>query len=228
LDYAIVVFSRDPDSGYLDYMTRIDGGYGQWQPTRMVLSPDGTSLYALSRWSVLVLARDSATSLLTFVEEQSVLAFGSLTALGISGGGEFVYACGTNASTSGIAVFGRDSVSGQLNLVQFVADGDGDALGLRLPQDIVVMARSVLVSSAEGSIAVFDRDPESGVLSFVEANFDGNGGVPELSSPYSLCASRDGRSVYFGGSHQVHVFSMILFSDNFEGGSYSAWSLVVP
>jgi len=225
---AIAVFSRDPESGLLTYMTAT--GQFPWEPRKMLLSPDGSNLYVLSWWKILVFERDGESGLLSLVEIEAVPSFGgiNLSSVDMSRSGEFLYVAGFFSGTGLIATFARDPISGELGLVQVISDADDGALGLHRPRDIVVAGPSVLVSSGEGSVAVFDRDPETGSLTFVEANFHGDGGLPELTAPFSLCLSPDGQNVYLGGSSEVQVFSLTLFADGFENGSTSLWSSAEP
>jgi len=99
----------------------------------------------------------------------------------------YVYVLGYDDDA--IAVFERDTVSGELTFVQVVRDNIGSVDGLGGP---IAMAISddgeqlYAVGQLDNAVAVFDRDPATGLLTYLQNRRNGQDNVVNLSSPQDL------------------------------------------
>ena len=128
--------------------------------------------------------------------------------------GEAVYV-GTDFDDS-VAVFSRDTGTGELSFVEFEQDGVDDAGdaggtvdGLNSVEDVAVSGDDGNVyatGSFDSAVAVFDRDTATEELSFSEVernNVDDpgdlGGTVSGLGSPREMALSADDRNLYIAG-----------------------------
>ena len=217
VDNALVVFSRNADSGQLTYLTTYrddDGGLENLAGLRALnVSPDGRYLYAAAFEGVSVFSRDPVDGALTLleVEENNVtdtqsgdpveglagpisIAMDPPIKSPVSKGGQHLYVAAYDDDA--IAVFERDSASGLLTFIESIADtgcanGPGDN-GLCGVSSVVVSADGAQLYATgrrDGTLAVFDRDTDSGTLTLVEVHNGVNGAV-------AVAVSADGLSVY--------------------------------
>ncbi len=118
----------------------------------------------------------------------------------VSPSGSHVYA--TGVYDDAVAVFGRDSATGELTFVQVVRDGVGGVDGLNGANSVAMSPDGGFVYAAgyfDNALAVFSRDAITGELSFVEVVRDGVDGVDGLGYGCSVTVSPDGSHVYATG-----------------------------
>ncbi len=135
---AVVVFSRDPVSGKLDFLERqvngVGGVAGLGGPWGIDVSADGKNVYVAGADSALaVFSRNPTTGALTFVEAQQngiggVAGLGGARGVDVSADGNSVYVTGN--SDSALAVFSRNPTTGALTFVEMQKDGVGGVDGL--------------------------------------------------------------------------------------------------
>ncbi|MGE4191225.1 MAG: beta-propeller fold lactonase family protein [Thermoanaerobaculia bacterium] len=150
IDDAVAVFSRNATTGGLTYVEVKKDGQGGVDgldgARALALSGDGKHLYAVGAVdnAIAVFSRNGTTGGLTFVEAQVDGVGGADGLAGASGvrvsaDGEHVYV--TGESSSAIAVFARDAVTGALTPLSPAVDGVdgveglGGAFGLALSPD---------------------------------------------------------------------------------------------
>jgi 6-phosphogluconolactonase (cycloisomerase 2 family) len=206
--------------------------YGQAAPIEgmeelesVTVSPDGRHVYtaAISSSSLAVFRRDDATGQLRFVEalfdgqldgqENLIDGLGGAYAVTVSPDGNHVYVAASGLGDT-LTVFSRDTVSGQLTLIETLRDGQVDGQGN--PVDGLNNADSV-AQSPDGlhlyvaalndhAVSVFGRNPATGQLAFVEALFlgqtDGQGNpIDALGWAREVTVSPDGSHVYVAAQH---------------------------
>lgn len=209
---AIVVFARNPATGALTFVEAERGGLDTPDqpdfPKAVTVSPDGNHVYVVTEWegALVVYARDSSTGELTYIEEHldgvaGVEGLAAAMALTVSANGEQVYVAG--AGDSAIAVFNRDTGTGQLTFSMAIVDGVGGVDGLAGAFDVALSPDNAYLYAAgslDSAIAIFSRDPGSGALTYV-------GAQTGVSGPQSLAISGDGAYMYAIVSEGVSVFS---------------------
>lgn len=179
-----------------------DGLYGV---VGVTVSPDGRHVYsAAGLWdnSIAVFGRDSATGALTFIEsltdgEDGVDGLFMANAVAVSPDGNHLYAAGYGDDA--VALFDRDSTTGQLNYVQAYKDGNDSIDGLDGALAIAITANGTHVYIAgyrDNAVAVFGRNTDTGALTFVEMQQDGAGGVDGLGGVRAVTLSPDEKQLY--------------------------------
>lgn len=189
----------------------------------MAFSADGRYLYISSSTdnAVAVFARDTTTGALSF--QQSVVngqgPVSGLKApgqLALSTDGRYLYvaAGGSNAVT----VFQRDGSTGELSIVQTLAEGNQDALGNTVAGlgGAYAIARnpdgSQIYAAGEtgNTLAVLNRNALSGRLTFADALTNNRNGVDGLDAVLDLAVSPDGQFLYTAATNEskVGVFSI--------------------
>lgn len=178
---------------------------------------------------------------LTFVEAESLAGLRA-PLFGASGGavspdGAHVYVTGRD--DDGLAIFSRNTVTGELELIVAIFDGDDFGDG---PIDGLNGAESVAVSPdgehvyvagfADSGLAVFSRDndelsPTFGLLDFVEVHLDDSvltGDVAGLLGASAVVLSPDGAHVYVAGTFDD---SIVVFSRDSGTGALTVVGTVV-
>ena len=173
---AVVVFSRDPASGKLDFLERqvngVGGVAGLGGAWGVHVSADGKNVYVAGANSALaVFSRNPTTGALTFMEAQQngiggVAGLGGARGVGVSADGKNVYVAGYGDSA--LAVFNRNPTTGALSFLEMHKQGVGAVAGLASPEGLRASAdgHHVYVASYDG-IAVFTRNLTTGALTFV-------------------------------------------------------------
>jgi 6-phosphogluconolactonase (cycloisomerase 2 family) len=218
-DSALVVFSRDPASGALTYLSHLPAT-GAWQdplkePEALALSADATSLYVASNYSdSLVLFRcDPASGKPDYSQVRSnIFDMRGPGGSAVSPGGERLYVTGNDDDT--LLVFNRLS-SGALTF----ADSEYSRDGLDEPRDVVVSSTGefVYVAAHGGdSILRFHWDTTNQWLEYQSTYTDGVGGVDGLDGPQALTISPDGLHLYVASEIEGAV---TLFSRNTSTGA---------
>jgi 6-phosphogluconolactonase (cycloisomerase 2 family) len=151
-------------------------------------------VYVAGFWddAVNVFRRDEATGGLTFVEfhQDGVAGVDGLNAaqsIALSPDGDFVYVTGRD--DDGLAVFGRNSETGQLTFVESIHDGADGVDGLAGIHSVTVSpdGRHLYTASLiDDAVAVFDRDKATGHLTYVEMLKDNVNGVDGLDQASSV------------------------------------------
>jgi len=170
----------------------------------VALSPDGAHAYATGAAddAVAVFRRDVATGQLTFLQVVKdgvggVNGLDGASAVLVSPDGSHVYVTGTNDDA--VAVFRRETLTGQLTFVQMLKDGIGLVDGLNGASAVTMDSdgRSVYVTGSEDdAVVVFHRNASTGELAFMQLLKDGQGGVDGLDSASAVAVSPDARHVY--------------------------------
>ena len=198
---SIVQFNRDPATGLLTSVGSFtqDVGYSLENPSRVIVSPDGQSVYISSRGStVWVASRDLSTGTLSFVEGHSEYGIlDGVNGLAVSPDGNWLYAAAQDANA--LVVFSRDQSTGLLTLIESAVDGLEGVDGLAGATDVAVSpdgANVYVASKIDDAVAVFGVDEDTGLPVFVEAHFDGACDVTGLGGANSVIVSGDGEFVY--------------------------------
>lgn len=122
--------------------------------------------------------------------------------------GQHVYVTGTTGSGDALLVFERNTMTGELGLLQTLnnhepaSGGAGEVDGLAGGADVLVSPDGVHVYVAgrsDDAVAVFERDMGTGELSFVDVIRDGVGAVDGLAGARSLAMDAAGRHLYVAG-----------------------------
>lgn len=192
-----------------------DGSFGLDGPQSLATSPDGAFVYVASIVgdSVTVLARDSGTGALSFVERKQdnvggVDGLDGASAVALSPDGAHVYA--TGLMDNSVAVFSRNPATGALSWIERQVNAPG-VTGFRRPAAVAVSpdGQHVYVAGSDSdAINTFRREsnpasPNFGRLTFVEALFDS----PDrgLNGAAAVTVSADGAHVYVAGRDDAAV-----------------------
>ncbi len=212
-DDALAAFSRDTITGELTFIEAVFDGVGG---NAVTVSPDGLHVYAASRDAdaLTLFSRDQLTGELTFIEAlfdgvDGVDGLDGANAVTVSADGLFVYTA--SGVDNALAVFGRNTTTGELTFLQAVFDGVGGVDGLAGARSVAITADGKhLYSAAIGSpasIGVFTRDMTTGELTFVEVQAHGSGGVFGLELSRSVAVGAGGNQVFATGDNSVVVFA---------------------
>lgn len=210
-DDALAVFSRDAESGELEFVEAERGGAGAdglGGAQSVTVSPDGRHVYVASFFenAVVVFSRATQSGAVDFVkaerDEVGIVdgLFGS-ESVAVSPDGRHVYVAAYFDSS--VAVFARDAESGRLNFTEVEHDRVDGVDGLHAPRSVTVSpdGRNVYVAGSYifpfvASVAVFGRDETDGGLEFVEVERDLMGDPERSHEARSVVMSPDGRHVY--------------------------------
>lgn len=240
-DGAVNLFERrlshvgpeDEDGGHLSFRQAWRNGEGgisgMAYPDRLLLSPDGRSLFVSSRDgdSLAVFAREESDGSLAFVRafHRNAGHAGLLGAYGMAmdGASQYLYVAGSYESS--IAIFAHDGSSPQrLSYVGAVVGGQNGVSGMDGIRDLAVAGEGggsqlLGVSDAANAVVVFDRNA-NGSLAFVQALALGPN-----QRPMALALSPDiegsgNAHVYVAAqnSHTVHVLRRVLDSTDPQFG----------
>ena len=143
---------------------------------------------------------------LTFVEyvkddSNGVDGINAGEGLVISPDGENLYATGNYDDA--LAVFNRNTITGNLTFVEVHVNGVSGVTGLDACNDVAISpdGRYVYtVASTSSALAVFTRDLATGSLTFDTTYVDGAGGADGLASVNYVAISNDGKHLYVAGS----------------------------
>jgi 6-phosphogluconolactonase (cycloisomerase 2 family) len=219
IDDAVVVFSRDGTTGALAYVEMEQNGVGDvfnlGGATSVAVSPDGKHVYVASEYdnALVIFNRDSSSGALSYVGARrdgsgDVNGLDTASSVAVSPDGNHVYA--TGPGDNAVAIFSRESTSGQLTYVDWI--NWGDVGGLHAANSVAVSpdgSHVYVASIGSSAVVVFDRNASTGALTHVETEIDGQGGVDGLDWAWSVTVSPDGGHVYVAGWHEsaIAVFS---------------------
>ena len=161
------------------------------------ISPDGRhAVVAGSFETALAVFERAPGGELTFRQRIAGPPLQTVTGLAFSPGGEHLYTVAFNGDALGI--FERDPSTGELSLLETVANGRGGVEHLVNPRGLTLSpAGDALFATSFGDDAVlsFRRDGDGG-LTFVEAHVDGVDGVEGLARAHGVATSPDGEHLY--------------------------------
>lgn len=225
---SLVIFSRDPGSGELQWMQTlgdgVDGSDGLYGAEGVATSDDGSSVYVAA-------SIDSSVAHYRSDPGSGVFALADLHDDGVGGvdgllgassvalapDGMNLYA--TGSSDDAVVTFSRDPSDGSLTFVGLLDKAGGiDALdgaeGVAVSPD----DQNVYVTGLQAdALAVFSRGPD-GVLTFVESFFDAD--VNGLDGATDVSVAPDGTQVFVTG---VNDKALVVFDRDPSDGALS-WS----
>jgi uncharacterized repeat protein (TIGR01451 family) len=231
-DHSVAIFSRDSETGALEYQGRAEQGEGGVTgllgANAMAVSTDGQQLYVAARQSDAVVVFDIDGDELvfrqTFFDGTGGAVLTSPTGIAVSrdaGGSEHVIV--TSLDGDAVTVLDRETdaslteLFGRLSFHSVVVDGEDDAEALRGPRDVVVDPdndRVYVSSSLDDALVIFDRNTsvggdQFGRLTPLEVRRQGVDGVVGIVSPYGIAVSEGARrNIYTAslGSQSVAAF----------------------
>jgi 6-phosphogluconolactonase (cycloisomerase 2 family) len=204
--HAMVVFSRDPGTGALSFVSADTASSGA---VDLAMSADGAQLYALSRDELVVYARDAGSGALTAVDVEQdgvdgVQGFHQGVGLVLSPDGANLYVVTrTNSLDGSLLVFDRDPGTGALTFVEVLQHGDRHVEGLRGLRAVAISPEGahVYVAGGQSRIGIFARDPLDGRLTALPAQ-KGLG-----ADGLHLAVTPDGSRVLASGAfHLLSIF----------------------
>ncbi len=212
-DNAITVFSRNINTGALDFVETIKDGEngidGLACADGVTVSPDGAHVFACGYEdnSLVVFSRDNISGGLTFVEKHrdgvngiNGLAGTRFTA--VSPDGAHVYV--TGGADHALSVFSRNRITGSLTYLEMHKDGVNGLDGLSGAYDVKVSNDGEHVYTTgmvDNAIAVFKRDNSTGRLVQIEVVRDGVGGMDGIAWVRKIFISPEGTHIYATGAN---------------------------
>jgi 6-phosphogluconolactonase (cycloisomerase 2 family) len=168
-DDALAVFRRDAATGELTFLevhTRgVTDAQGLGGPESVAVSPDGRHVYVATDIddAVVVFARHPVSGTLTFVQklEEQDLGLNTVngaSAVTVSPDNRGVYV--VSRLTDSLLVFGRNTHTGRLSLLEQHVDDVGEVDGLQAARSVVASLdnQNVYVAASEDSaVSVFGR-----------------------------------------------------------------------
>ena len=208
---SVSVFRRDPVTARLTFVEAkqdgVDGVDGLYGAEAVAVSPDGSSVYVggAGEDALAAFQREPMSGTLTFIGVQregvgGVDGLDLVQAVTVSPDGRNVYAASFNDNA--VAVFQRNTATGDLSFLEVHRDGVGGVDGLFGAISVAVSPDGNHVYAAglgDSAIAVFARDPMTGHLTFIEQQRNGVGGVDGILGISAVAVSPDGTSVYGAG-----------------------------
>lgn len=212
-DDAIGIFSRNSETGELNYVSRTkngEGGVTGLNGARSLdISPDGLHLYAVSMFddSLVSFARDENTGALTFLgsirdNDLGVDGLDGARSISISPDGLNLYVAGWDDNA--LALFSRNPVDGTVGFLGRLKHGEDSIYALDAPHFVTVAPDGenvYVVLWDEDAISIYDRDLDTGLLSYhskIENEGQDVAGNPisGLQAPRAVLATPDGNQVY--------------------------------
>jgi uncharacterized repeat protein (TIGR01451 family) len=212
-DDALAVFARAADTGALTYVMRAKDGFGgvdlgtMTDPVAVAVTPDGAQVLVAGAQSdsIAVFARDAVTGAVTLQQVVydgvgGVDGLDLVQALVVSPGGQFVYAAGL--ADDAIAIFGRDTASGELTWLGQAKNGQPGFTGLDGVRGLAMTPDGLFLfatSYNDDAVAVFRRDGLSGLLTELQVAANGVGGFSGLDGARALAVAPGGDDIYAVG-----------------------------
>ncbi len=214
-DDALAVFSRDAETGELTYVMRLKDGFGGLDlgtiddPVAVAVTPDGAQVLVAGALSdtVAVFSRDAATGAVAALQVlrdgiDGVDGLDLVQTVLVSAGGRYVYAAGL--ADDAIAIFERDTGTGELTYVTAVKNGQAGVTGIDGVRGLALTPDGTFLfatSYNDDAVAVFRRDGLTGLLAELQVARDGVAGFAGLDGARALAISPDGRDLYALGEH---------------------------
>ncbi len=213
---AVVVFSRDTQTGLLTYMHYVAEGYGYnceflgpcadtidglENPYELAVSPDNQYLYVTGEAddAIVVFELGSSGEIATIITGANIVEIindpllDGARGIALSPDGQHAYVASGVADS--LVVFARNGQTGKLTAVQplvdnIIFDGAGKVL---VSHD----GRHVYVASyASDTVTLLQRNAFSGQLTFLKIYEDGVNGFDGLNYPGGMALSPDGQYLY--------------------------------
>ncbi len=168
-DDTLAVFSRDAGTGHLTFLEVFEDGVGGVDgladPTSLVVSPEGNSVYvaALADDAVSIFSRNTTSGALTYQGQikdgvGGIVTLDGARGVDVSPDGTRVYV--TSTMDNALNVFSRDVSTGALTLMEAHVHGVSGIDGLAGATDVAQSPDAAFVyvtGSTTGSLAVFER-----------------------------------------------------------------------
>ncbi|MEI7344218.1 putative Ig domain-containing protein [Dickeya chrysanthemi] len=205
----IALFSRDPATGKLSWVSNIATGLGAIGS--ITLTGDGLMMLVAGSdtLSVFSLTRDGQPTL------QGSYDVWGVSGVQVSADGATVYALD---SAFGIKVFSRDVTSGTLNALQEIGFDAWEEprlfspVALTAKGDYLYVITDPVSGQFPNSLIVYQRQSD-GTLAFVSVLHDGetdaSGAIMDLRAPTRITVSDDGSQIYVvnGGNLNIYAFN---------------------
>ena len=215
-DNGLAVFKRETGTapvGTLVFVEAKKDGAGDvvdglGGATRVAVSPDSKNVYVTGSTddALVVFSRDTVTGTLTFVEMHkdglgNVDGLDGANAVTVSPDNRNVYVTGDpgGVQNDALAVFRRDTGTGELTFLEVHKRGGSNAQGLGGPESVAVSpdGKHVYVAAdIDDAVAVFGRHPVSGTLTFVQKLDERDLGSNTVNGASSVAVSPDNKGVY--------------------------------
>jgi 6-phosphogluconolactonase (cycloisomerase 2 family) len=200
---AIVILDSDEATGLLTYQNArtVDDTAGLGGAVGVTASPDGNYIYVAGHDADAIVAyRPADCSWLSLVDtyvdgDPDIDGLGGARDIAISPDGSLLYVA--SDGDDALAIFNRNTTSGELTFNQAFFDGDGGIDGLNGAYSVAVSpdGGNIYVASIyDDAIAIFHWTGD--VLGYEGVVKDGIGGVDGLDGANSVVVSPDGNHVY--------------------------------
>ena len=223
-------FSRNPATGALSFVEfkqdGVEGVDGLDGAIGVTISPDVKHLYAAGYFddAVAAFSRNPTTGTLNFVElkKDGVGGVDGLDggwSVTISLGGKHLYAA--SDLDKALAVFSRNTTTGELTFVEMHKDGSGLIDGLAGAASVIVSPNGnqvYVAGTIDKTVTMFSRNSATGELTIEQICRDGVGGVDGLDGASSIAISPDEKRLYASARDDdaVAVFSRSIPSADLE------------
>ncbi|MGH7496846.1 MAG: beta-propeller fold lactonase family protein [bacterium] len=216
----LLVYERDVKTGMITRRQELNWGGPGGEKLALAVSPDGRHVYwggtnGFQRgYAVTLFVRNLLTGELTQMREQEFAGMRPSSAMQVSPDGYHVYAAVQaydfwNDSAEMIAVFSRDAVSGELQLLEVMRQS-----GLYRCPDLLISqnGRDVYALIDDyygdfGRLVIFERSLETGRLT-QRQHFDSwRNGVYGLQEPRALALSPDAAYLYVADLNGIATFA---------------------
>ncbi len=233
LTNSLVVFSIDTsigiNHGRLTHIQHLQNAVnsvsGLVAVSDVDVSQDDMHVYVSSKTenSISVFLRNPNTASLTYGELSYLTTYtdgvdgvagitgASALTLNNANGGEFLYVLG--AANQALAVFSRESTTGELTFIEFKQNGTSNVEGLDFAEDLILSTDEstlYVAGSAENTLVHFDRNSSNGTLSFGSAIHDGDA----LAQPGEFVNGLNGVSGLFITGDDSHVYAAAVNDDS--------------
>ena len=226
----MAAFSRNPATGALSFVEfkqdGVEGVDGLDGAIGVTISPDVKHLYAAGYFddAVAAFSRNPTTGTLNFVElkKDGVGGVDGLDggwSVTISLGGKHLYAA--SDLDKALAVFSRNTTTGELTFVETHKDGSGLIDGLAGAASVIVSPNGnqvYVAGTIDKTVTMFSRNSATVELTVAQIWRDGVGGVDGLDGASSIAISPDEKHLYTSGRDDdaVAVFSRSIPSADLE------------
>lgn len=215
-DPGIIIYERDLNTGLLTQGANliISGG-----GPRLELSPDQSELYAATRSAIFRLERDPITGGLTMAQTFGAEGFGRIAGVATSPDGQNVYVSndyGLDPTDGKVAVFRRNSESGDFELSEVIDDGIDIPNRVSSPAGIVISPDGAFAYLAvpiyaqdthvSGVVVVFSRDTATGNLTPLDTITSADSLVDPIAIPLSPVLNADGTKLLVVGKYGLVLF----------------------